>query len=92
MNMLICAIRDTLSMTIVGGLQVFPHPAPAVRFFGDVCKDAQTNVARHVGDHELIHLANLIQTDDGVTRIDGFDTPTVLITGDQWSAAQAPAE
>jgi len=78
-------IRDTVAETI-GPIMVFPADAAAVRSFGDVAADPQTNVNRHVGDFELVCLGSI--SDYG--EIDA-DQPRVVITGAQWSAAQVPA-
>lgn len=91
MTQAIFAIRDSLASTIVGGVYLFPHPAAAVRFFGDVASDAQTSVARHISDHELIQLGTLDLTTGEIIPISGG--VQVVITGASWKAAQVqPSE
>lgn len=82
----IFAVRDTLANTIVGGLYLFAHPAAAVRFFGDIASDAQTSVARHISDHELINLGTLDTVSGVVTP--SANGPEIIITGAAWKAAQ----
>lgn len=79
------SIRDVLAESF-GPIVAMAADAPAVRMFGDVASDPQTNVHRHLGDHELVCLGEL--------RDDGGIVPDfrVVITGDQWRNAQAPAE
>lgn len=88
MNRQIYAIRDTLSGQYLGGLQLFPADAPAVRFFSDIAIDPQTMIARHPQDHELVSLGYL--DDDGI--IVASEKPIVVITGAAWKAAQTPSE
>lgn len=82
----IYAIRDTKAETILGGLHIFKHQAVAIRFFGDLAADPQTNVCRHIADHELVVLGSF---DEDSTLIVGFVAPHVIITGTAWKAAQA---
>ena len=79
----IYAIVDTKAETIIGGLHLFAHEAAAVRFFGDIASDAQTMVARHIGDHQLLELGEIDET-TGDIRPDS----RVVITGAAWKAAQ----
>lgn len=81
------AIRDVRAGTIIGGIHMFPHHAPAVRFFGDIAGDAQTMIARHPKDHDLICLGNFT---DRTFTIEPLEQPEVIITGSAWLAAQAP--
>lgn len=82
----IYAILDTLAAAIVGGLHVFPHDAPAVRFFSDIAGDPQTMIGRHPDDHSLICLGMLTEDNSIVPFADGNQ---VVITGAAWKAAQA---
>lgn len=82
----IYAIRDLVSKAILGGLHFFRHPAPAIRFFGDIASDPQTQIARHPQDYDLIAVATF---DEDTLKLDGFDEPEIVITGAQWAAAQA---
>lgn len=85
MPRLITAIIDRLSMDTVGDALFVVAAAPvAIRQFGDIASQPNTQVARHIGDYELVQLGTL---EDDLTI-----TPTraVLITGEQWKAAQDP--
>ncbi len=82
MQRIIIAIKDTLADDITGNLIIVNHPAVGVRLFGDVCQDKNTNVARHIEDHELVQLG-ILQSDLHIT-----DAYEVIITGKQWLAAQ----
>lgn len=86
MNAKIYAIRDTVAESIIGGLQLHKHDAAAVRTFGDIAADPQTQLHRHVADFELVCLGRL----NGLDEIEA--DYTVIITGAQWAAAQKPAE
>lgn len=85
----IYGIFDTNAKAFLGGLQLFRHDAPAVRFFADVASDPQTMIARHPADYELLCLGRL---SDDPALIEGFETPQVVITGAAWKAAQAAQE
>lgn len=82
----IYAIQDTRAETIVGGIHLFNHHAPAVRFFADIASDEQTMVARHIGDHQLLYLGT-VEEESG--QLHGNSEPIVIITGAAWKAAQA---
>lgn len=83
----IYAILDTLAATIVGGLHLFAHDAPAVRFFSDIAADPQTMIGRHPDDHSLICLGVLDESTNTITPYDNGNR--VVITGAAWKAAQA---
>lgn len=87
----IYAIRDNVAKTITVGLHLFPADAAAVRFFGDIASDPNTNIARHVGDYDLVRLGSL-DDEDCILIPDSSDDAIVVITGSGWKAAQAPAE
>lgn len=77
----IYAVRDKLAERLVGGLQLQPHDAPAVRFFTDLAADDQTMIAKHLGDHELVRLGYVdISTGELVAALD------VVVTGVQLQA------
>lgn len=81
----IYALRDTLAGSIVGGLFLHPHDAPAIRFFGDVASDQQTMIARHINEHELIMLGTLDEETGDIAP----EVPVrLVITGAAWKAAQ----
>lgn len=78
-------IRDTLADQVIGQLLMFPHDAAAVRFFGDICSDDKTSVARHVTDHELWCIGHI---DEDQARITPTEGAVRVITGAAWAAAQ----
>lgn len=86
MPRIITAIVDTLAKDIIGPPQIFPHPAPAVRMFGDVAKDERTQIHQHVEDYELVMLGEL---NEDLTVTPNY---TVIITGAQWLAATQQKE
>lgn len=81
------AIQDTLAESLLGGLHLFITDAQAIRFFGDLCSDKQTSIARHPNDHQLVKLGEL---DERTGIITAFVAPFTVITGAQWVAAQQP--
>lgn len=83
----IYAVRDVVAEA-VGPLLSLAGDSAAIRTFGDVASDPQTNVNRHVADYELICCGDV--HDDG--RIEANEYPRVVITGVQWKAAQTPDE
>lgn len=80
MPRILIAIVDILANDILGPVQVFPHPAPAIRMFSDVCKDERTQIYQHIEDHHLVKLGTL---EDDLTITPARE---VLITGAQWKA------
>lgn len=74
----IIAIIDTLSNDVAGQLMLFPHDAPAIRFFGDVATHPESQVAKHIEDYQLVQLGIL---DDDCSII---TDRRILITGSQW--------
>lgn len=81
------AIYDRVAQA-VGPIVLHAADAPAVRMFGDVASDPQTNVSRHTADFELLCLGDLF--DDG--RIEAFDRPRVVLTGQAWKDMQSAVE
>lgn len=81
-------IRDTVAMAAVSQIMMFPHDAVAVRSFSDIASDPQTNLSRHVDDHELMCIGEL---DDELCVILSTVARLVL-TGTAWRAAQKPEE
>lgn len=88
MQKIIVAIVDTLTQDIVGPLQMYPHPAPAVRMFGDVIMMQGSQVGAHPKDYELRCLGTI----DNECKIAPWDGPDVLITAEAWVAAQTKKE
>ena len=85
---LLYTIRDTVGEAI-GPIVSHAADAAAVRMFGDVASDANTNVARHPADFELVCLGQVY--DDGVI-VPAAGGPRVVITGAAWKAANVAAE
>lgn len=86
----IYAVYDVVSAEIVGALLVFNHDAQAVRFFSDLARDQNTNVARHLADHELVKLGTL---DTEAPQVVGrVGEAIVVISGKQLLDAQAATE
>lgn len=84
MQRILVAIVDTMANDYAGSVMVVPHPNVGVRLFGDVCKDPQTQISKHVEDYQLVQLG-IVQSDLHIT-----DAYEVIITGKQWLAAQQP--
>lgn len=87
-NKQVYALVDTRAGCILGGLHLFPHDAPAVRFFGDLAADPQTMIGRHPNDHQLVQIGVL---DEFTQELVGSPI-RVVITGAAWLAAQQPQE
>lgn len=76
-------IYDLVAESMVGQLLMFAADAAAVRFFGDVCVDPQTMVARHVEDHEL-RFVGVVDEESGAVS----SAPVaVVLSGKAWKAA-----
>lgn len=87
---LIYAVRDVVAGSIIGMLQMFPHDAPAIRFFGDVLSMPDSQLGKHPADYELIELGSV----EDFGTVDGKECPRVVLTGSAWKAqvdAQAEA-
>lgn len=85
---LIYAVRDNVASANVGGVYLFPHDTPAVRFFSDVALDPQTMVGRHPKDHSLLQLGTL---DEDTCVVVGLDQPRVVLSGEAWLAMHQAA-
>lgn len=81
-------IRDVVAESI-GPIVLFAADAAAVRMFGDVAVDPQTNIGRHPADFELICIGQVY--DDGVI-VPAVGGPRVVITGAAWKAAHSAQE
>lgn len=82
------AIYDTVATAIHGGVMMFTHDAPAMRFFEDLYKDNRTQIAKHPGDHKLIHIGNVDdETGDWVEHDSSF--PRTVLSGQQLAALNA---
>ena len=79
------AVRDNVAQTNVGGIYMFPHDTPAVRFFSDVASDPNTMVARHPKDHALLHIGFF---NEDTCELTPTDTVRVVISGEAWLAMQ----
>lgn len=84
MPRILVAVIDRLSNDITGTIMPFPHPAPAIRTFGDIASHPESQVGKHIHDYDLVQL--------GVLNDDMSITPLkeVLLTGSQWKMAQTP--
>lgn len=87
----IYAIYDTVANELVGTvkLHIHKHPAAAVRFFSDVAADKNTSIGQHPQDYNLLCLGYLT-LENNIEPVKPDDQ--VVITGQAWLAAQAPAE
>lgn len=81
------AVRDNVAQSNVGGIYMFPHDTPAVRFFNDVALDQNTMVARHPKDHALLHIGVF---NEETCEILPVDSVRVVMTGEAWLAMQVP--
>lgn len=83
----IYSVWDHTARTLVGGLYVAKHEAVAVRFFGDIAADPQTQVHRHPHDFALVRLGYVTDVADiGLPRL--LDDATIILEGALWIAAQ----
>jgi len=85
---MIYTILDAVAEAI-GPIVTHAADAAAVRMFGDVAADPQTNVYRHPGDYTLLCLGQVY--DDG-TIVPAAGGPRIVITGAAWKAAHTAAE
>lgn len=86
-NRKIIAFVDNVTNDIVGPLQLHHHAAAAIRLFGEVARMENSQVGKHIQDHDVVLLGEL----DDAWRI----TPAyeIILTGEQWAQAQqAPQE
>lgn len=85
--MKVYAIRDLVANALVGGLHLFAHDAPAVRFFGDIASDPQTMIARHPADYDLICIGQYNEDTYSLTP----ERVEIVITGAAYHAAHSAA-
>lgn len=85
----IYVIRDERAETSLGGPLVFPHHAVAVRFFGDLAKDPQSAINKHLNDHTLLYIGTY---DEETCVIIPTESVQVILTGEAWAATQAQAQ
>lgn len=80
----IFAIYDNVADSIIGGLHLHPHHAPAIRMFGDVATLPNSSIGLHPEDFDLLLL--------GVLNEDHTITPCkeIILAGATWAAAQKP--
>lgn len=81
-------ILDTVTGEFAGPVMTFKHAAVAIRAFSDIASDPQTNLNRHINDHEL-QLVGFINDNNTIT---GLETPQVILTGSAWAAAREAAQ
>jgi hypothetical protein len=83
----IIAIIDTLTQEIQGPLMVMAQAdAAAVRWFNDVANHPESSVQRHIEDY-ILKCLGTIDENHNVTP-----ESRIIITGEQWKAAQLPQE
>lgn len=84
------AIIDALTSEIVGGalgIIIHKHEAAAIRGFGDAAAQQGSIISTHPRDHALVRLGYL---QDGTNEL--LPDYQVVITGEQWLAAQINQE
>lgn len=82
----IYVVYDLVAQTIIGGLQLHKHDAPAIRTFVDAATTQGSIVQQHVEDFELRRLGFI--TED--TKLE--EDPATILTGSQWLATQPKAD
>lgn len=82
MPKLIYAIHDNVAGAIIGGLHLHPHSAPAIRMFSDIATMAESQIARHPNDFDLLLLGTLNE-DNTISPVH-----EIVLRGAVWSAAQ----
>lgn len=80
------AIYDQLAGSIIGGVHLHKHDAPAVRFFNDVAEGPNSQIARHPEDFVLLRIGLI--SEDGYCDADR----TVILEGKSWADMRAAAE
>lgn len=80
-------IRDRVAGELVGLLMMFPAPAAAVRWFGDLLSNKETMPGMHPKDYELCKYAFYESEVDEITGVER----EVVMTGLLWLAAQEAA-
>lgn len=78
----IYAIYDNVAESIIGGLHLHPHPAPAIRMFGDVAALPNSQIGLHPADFDL-QLLGTLNDDNSITP-----HKETILTGATWAAAQ----
>lgn len=81
-------IRDNVAGEAAGPPMAFAHDAVAVRSFSDIASDPQTQLGRHVKDHDLVLIG---EYDSETLIVDGL-VPTVVLRGEMWAASRESAE
>lgn len=84
MKKLLCGVRDVPARTMIGIPMLFAHVAVATRWFGDLLSDANSVVAKHPLDYELVLYG---EYDEAVDAFEGVE-PSILFTGRDWLAAK----
>lgn len=84
----IYVFRDLVAKSAVGGLQLFPHHAVAVRAFSDVCAQPDTSLARHPSDFDVVVVGEF----DAESLVLTPSAPEVVFTGTAWAAMQDAAK
>lgn len=71
-------LYDNKAQEIVGAIMTLPHPAVAIRTYGDAI-NGNKHIYDHVEDYDLYYLGNLDETTGAINS-----EPRVLLTGQQW--------
>lgn len=86
-NGAVYAIIDNKADMIVSTvLTIHKHPAAAMRFFDDIARSPQSDIAKHPADYDLVQLGYLTEDNQIVAEHD------VILTGKQWLSMQQPTE
>lgn len=68
-------------------VNLFKHPAAAVRFYGDVASTPDTTVNKHPEDYDLVCICEL---DDDHTALS--PSQHMVLTGEAWKASKTPPQ
>jgi len=71
------SILDLVANSIVGGVHVHGHDAPAIRMFGDIAAAEGTSIHQHLPDYDLLLIGEL---DDETGQITPCE-PVVVLSG-----------
>lgn len=80
----IYAVYDNVAESIIGGLQLHYHDAPAIRMYSDIANMPNSTIGMHPQDYDLLDLGTL---NDNATVTPERRT---VLTGAAWLASQKP--
>lgn len=78
------AVYDRVSQDVTGGLMVFSHDAPAIRIFVDALSDANTILAKHPADFDLVCVGELVvpgDEGDAADYVNAKNVPALFTSG-----------